>query len=144
MTGQNELASDRNTNENYEKMVEFMVGHSNDEGTQKKGSGKNNLSRESIFQAITSSRYGAQNATRSEDSILNQIDSMSELQTRLGKRQQQILDCLRLSKFASPETREEIERIISSNGKYLDLNSLHQKLESRDFNGKFEAKDFLD
>lgn len=54
------------------------------------------------------------------------------------------MDCLRLSKFAPKEAREEIEGIISSNGKYLDLALLHQRLESKDFSSKFEAKDFLD
>jgi hypothetical protein len=54
------------------------------------------------------------------------------------------LDCLRLSKFAPKEAREEIEGIISSNGKYLDLALLHRRLESKDFSSKFEAKDFLD
>jgi hypothetical protein len=80
------VASASDSNENLENMIEFMVGHAKDEGSEKTGPGKQNLTRESIFQALTKSRYGVQTAVRSEDSILNEINSITELQTRLEKR----------------------------------------------------------
>ena len=64
------VAEDSHTQENFEKIMEFMTGYD-----KKDKSKTDNLSRESIFRSFTDQRYNPKTTTRSEDALLSEINS---------------------------------------------------------------------
>lgn len=74
----------------------------------------------------------------------SELDDVAELQNVVEQQATVALECLRLAKFAPTEVQEQVEMVLDSKCKYLDLKGLRQYLERKDFGKAFEVKNFLD
>ena len=117
-------------------MMEFMAATANEDSDK-------DLTRESLFRSMAQKRYSAEVAQFREDTILDEIDTITSLRQTIEDDSNTASECLKIANFASKETKEEVEAVLRSKSKYINTKALLKYLK-KDTNKKLTANDVVD
>ena len=123
---QNEASKISDTQENFQKVVEFIAIHDN--------KSKTNLNRESLFRSPRFGPSSMRSRIISEQAISQQASEMLSLQTEI----------FNLAQRAPMNVQENINQLLKSDQKYLDLKAMKGFLENSNFEQEFTPSKFVD